>query len=115
MAINAERIQADIDAIAGFTETPSEGATRPTFSNAWRQARDYLVGQLEAAGCKVKIDAAGNVHARTSAIGWESPVWLSGSHIDTVPNGGEFCGPPGGVPPPGVGPPAPRGPEGARP
>src|SRR4051812_49500267 len=110
MAINAERIQADIDAIAGFTETPSEGATRPTFSNAWRQARDYLVGQLEAAGCKVKIDAAGNVHARTSAIGWESPVWLSGSHIDTVPNGGQFrpalgaAAPAGGARPPREGP-----------
>src|SRR4051812_16326242 len=92
MAINAERIQADIDAIAGFTETPGEGATRPTFSNAWRQARDYVIGQLEAAGCKVKIDAAGNVHARPNAIGWDSPVWISGSHIDSVPHGGNFDG-----------------------
>jgi hydantoinase/carbamoylase family amidase len=92
MPISAERIQTDIDAIAAFTETPGEGATRPTFSNAWRQARDYVIGQLESAGCKTRIDAAGNVHARPSAIGWESPVWISGSHLDTVPHGGNFDG-----------------------
>src|SRR4051794_27441957 len=92
MPVTPERIQSDIDAIAGFTETPGEGATRPTFSNAWRQARDYVIGQLEAAGCKVKIDPAGNVHARPNAIGWDSPVWISGSHIDSVPHGGNFDG-----------------------
>jgi allantoate deiminase len=92
MPVTPERIQSDIDAIAAFTETPGEGATRPTFSDAWRQARDYVIAQLEAAGCKVKIDAAGNVHARPSGITWESPVWISGSHIDTVPHGGNFDG-----------------------
>src|SRR5689334_3701594 len=92
MAINAERIQADIDAIAAFTATPGDGATRPTFSDAWRKARDYVISQLESASCKIKIDAAGNVHARPSAIGWGSPVWISGSHIDTVPHGGNFDG-----------------------
>lgn len=92
MPISAERIQTDIDAIAACTETPGEGATRPTFSNAWRLARDYVIAQLEAAGCKIKIDAAGNVHARPSAISWDSPVWISGSHIDTVPHGGNFDG-----------------------
>jgi len=92
MPISAERIQNDIAAIARFTETPGSGATRPTFSAAWRQARDYVASQLEAIACKVRIDAAGNLHARPTAISWEGPAWLSGSHLDTVPNGGDYDG-----------------------
>jgi hydantoinase/carbamoylase family amidase len=92
MPISAERIQNDITAIARFTQTPGSGATRPTFSPAWRQARDYVQSQLEATGCKIRIDAAGNLHARPTAISWDGPAWLSGSHLDTVPNAGDYDG-----------------------
>jgi allantoate deiminase len=92
MPISAERIQNDIAAIARFTLTSGAGATRPTFSAPWRQARDYVASQLEAIGCKVRIDAAGNLHARPTAISWDGPAWLSGSHLDTVPNGGDYDG-----------------------
>lgn len=92
MAIEAERIQADIDALARFNETPGEGTTRPTFSAAWRDARDYVIAQTQVAGCKHRIDAAGNVHIRPTTIAWESPAWLSGSYLDTVPRGGNYSG-----------------------
>ena len=92
MSISAERIQADIDAIAAFTETTGAGATRPTFSPAWRAARDYVAQQLEAAGCRVRIDAAGNLRARPVAISFDTPAWMSGSHLDSVPHGGNFDG-----------------------
>lgn len=92
MPISAERIQNDITAIARFTETPGAGASRPTFSRAWRQARDYVQAQLESAGCKVRIDASGNLHARPNAISWDAPAWMSGSHLDTVPHGGDYDG-----------------------
>src|SRR6266550_892728 len=89
MSIMAERIRSDITAIARFTETPGAGATRPTFSDAWRQARDYVIDQAKRVGCDVRTDAFGNVHARRST---EQPVWLCGSHIDTVPKGGDYDG-----------------------
>ena len=92
MPISVERIRADIDAIARCTQRPGEGADRPTFSPAWRQARDYVVAQAKAAGCKVRTDAAGNLHARHESISWEARVWLSGSHIDSVPHGGDYDG-----------------------
>jgi allantoate deiminase len=90
--IRVERIQADITAIAAITQTPDNGATRPTFSAEWGRARDYVIAQASAAGCEVEVDAFGNVHARQSAIGWEVPAWLCGSHIDTVPHGGDYDG-----------------------
>ncbi|HVT90061.1 MAG TPA: hypothetical protein VHD56_14505 [Tepidisphaeraceae bacterium] len=81
MPITPERIQTDFNAIAQFTPTPGSGM-RSTFTPAWRQAIDYISSQAQAIGCKVRIDAAGNLHARPSAIAWEAPAWLSGSHIN---------------------------------
>src|SRR3954470_19564164 len=92
MAVRVERIRADIEAIARCTETPGEGATRPTFSPAWGEARAYVIAQAEAVGCGVRTDAAGNVHARPKSLGWDTPAWLVGSHIDTVPHGGDYDG-----------------------
>jgi allantoate deiminase len=92
MAINVERIRADIAAIVRCTETPGDGATRPTFSPAWGEARAYVVAQAEAAGCEVRTDAAGNVHARPKSLDRDAPTWLVGSHIDTVPHGGDYDG-----------------------
>ena len=92
MSISAERIRADIEAIARFTETPGGGATRPTFSQAWRQARDYVIDEAKRAGCQIRIDAFGNVHARPNSLTRETPAWLCGSHIDTVPHGGDYDG-----------------------
>jgi allantoate deiminase len=90
--ISADRIRSDITAIAQFTETPGAGATRPTFSDAWRQARDYVIVEAKRVGCDVRIDAFGNVHARPATLPWDKPAWLCGSHIDTVPNGGDYDG-----------------------
>lgn len=92
MAVSVERIRADIAAIAACTETPGAGATRPTFSPAWGRAREYVIAQAEAAGCAIRTDAAGNVHARPAELGWDEPAWLVGSHIDSVPHGGDYDG-----------------------
>lgn len=92
MPISVDRIRADIEAIARCTETSGNGATRPTFSRAWGEARAYVIAQAEAAGCEIRTDAAGNVHARPSSLGWDAPAWLVGSHIDTVPHGGDYDG-----------------------
>lgn len=92
MAIEADRIAADIAAISEFTQTPGRGISRPTFSAAWRQACDYIVAQAKQIGCRHRIDAAGNVHIRQTAIPWDSPAWLTGSFLDTAPNAGRFAG-----------------------
>jgi allantoate deiminase len=92
MPINVNRIRSDITAIARCTQTPGNGATRPTFSRAWADARAYVIAQAEKAGCDIRTDAAGNVHARPKPRGWDAPAWLVGSHIDTVPHGGDYDG-----------------------
>ncbi len=92
-AVDANRIARDIEAIAAFSECdPAAGYSRPTFSRSWRGARDYVIRQAEAAGCEARVDAAGNVHARSARRGWDAPAWLCGSHIDSVPTGGRYDG-----------------------
>jgi hydantoinase/carbamoylase family amidase len=92
MTINPNRIAADIEAIAAFTETPGAGHSRPTFSAPWLAARDYMISEAQRAGCAHRIDAAGNIHVTPTAVRPEQKRWLSGSHIDSVPNGGKFDG-----------------------
>jgi allantoate deiminase len=92
MSVRAERIRADIEAIARCTATPGNGATRPTFSQAWAEARTYVISQAQSANCDVRTDAAGNVHARPKSLGWNAPTWMVGSHIDSVPHGGDYDG-----------------------
>ncbi len=92
-APSAERIHADIEAIARFSESPPDvGHSRPTFSSSWREARDYVISRAASAGAEHVVDAAGNVHIRHKDVGWDRPVWLSGSHIDSVPSGGKYDG-----------------------
>lgn len=92
MSVSVERIRADIEAIARCTETPGRGATRPTFSAAWAKARQYVIDRAEAASCKVWTDAFGNVHARPAMVASAVPAYLCGSHIDSVPHGGDYDG-----------------------
>ncbi len=92
MPISSERLANDVKAIASYTETPGQGASRPTFSDAWAKAVEYVVDQARRCGCSVRTDAAGNLHLRPSVHDRASSVWLSGSHLDTVPHGGDFDG-----------------------
>ena len=91
--VEGHRLAQDIEQIAAFTEQdPEIGFSRPTFSPSWRRARDYVAEEARKAGCAVRIDAAGNLHARPAARGWREKVWLCGSHVDSVPTGGRFDG-----------------------
>jgi len=93
MSINPTRIATDIDTIASFSEAaPAIGYSRPTFSPAWRAARDYIITEAQKANCTARIDPAGNVHIRPKSLGWKTPAWLCGSHIDSVPTGGKYDG-----------------------
>lgn len=91
--LSVKRLSTDIEAIASFSESPPDvGYSRPTFSAPWRQAYDYVIEQATEIGAEHVVDAAGNLHIRHPLVGWERRVWLSGSHLDSVPSGGKFDG-----------------------
>lgn len=86
------RIQADLEALAQFTDGSGEGITRLTFTPEEMSARRYLSQQMEAAGMRVRLDAAGNVIGRIEGSRPELPILMIGSHIDSIRNGGNFDG-----------------------
>jgi acetylornithine deacetylase/succinyl-diaminopimelate desuccinylase-like protein len=64
------------------------GANRPHLSAAEDEAHGLAAGWLEEAGLTVEVDRHGNLVGRSTRA---SEVW-SGSHLDTVPQGGRFDG-----------------------
>ena len=91
--ISEKRIMDDIERIASWNESePALGYSRPTFSPAWKRARDYVAEEAEKIGCSLRTDPAGNLHARPRGLGWDQGAWLCGSHLDSVPSGGKYDG-----------------------
>ena len=100
LQVDADRLRADLEANAAFgrveyDDPEKRGRTNRTGSDANEAARDRLVGRLEDAGLDVAVDEVGNVLGTwtpDSADPAAAPV-VSGSHLDSVPEGGIFDGP----------------------
>nr|WP_156709377.1 M20 family metallo-hydrolase [Natronomonas sp. CBA1123] len=91
---------ADLEANGAFgavvEEPPQQwGRTVRCGTDANREAREFLLERMTAAGLDVRIDAVGNVAGRwtpESADPEAAPI-AAGSHLDSVPEGGIFDGP----------------------
>jgi Iap family predicted aminopeptidase len=71
------------------TET---GMDRLALNDDDKSARDWLVKETIALGCKVTIDQMGNIFAvRPGKNPSVAPVMM-GSHLDTQPTGGRYDG-----------------------
>ena len=65
------------------------GANRPYGSAAESAAHELAAGWMEEAGLAVERDSAGNLVGRFAG---EGPELWTGSHLDSVPEGGRFDG-----------------------
>jgi N-carbamoyl-L-amino-acid hydrolase len=93
-AISYPRLEARLKALARFGALPGGGVTRPAWSPQYEEARAWLLGEMRAAGLTAWVDAAGNVFGATDIerFSADAPVVLTGSHVDTVPEGGTLDG-----------------------
>ena len=92
LRVNGPRIVEHLNKLAEFGRNPQGGVSRLAYSEADRQGREYVMGLMRAAQLDTSIDAAGNLIGRRA--GSEStlkPLWF-GSHIDSVPEGGNYDG-----------------------
>jgi N-carbamoyl-L-amino-acid hydrolase len=92
LRVNGERVMEHILALAEFGKNPQGGVSRVAYSEADKQGRDYVLGLLKAARLEVKIDAAGNLIGRRAGSADNLKPLLIGSHIDSVPEGGNYDG-----------------------
>jgi len=94
IAISLSRLRSRIETLAGFGALPGGGVTRPAWSPAYEQVRAWLLDEMRAAGLTTWVDPAGNTFGGLGAGGVRAdrPLVLTGSHIDTVPEGGILDG-----------------------
>ncbi len=85
------RVMAWADALAVHTEQPGM-LTRTYLTQAHHGAAAQLTEWMQAAGMTVRRDAAGNVIGRYEADTPNAPALLTGSHFDTVRDGGRYDG-----------------------
>jgi beta-ureidopropionase / N-carbamoyl-L-amino-acid hydrolase len=91
LPVSADRIAADIEALAAITE-PGRPWTRRAFSPLFLKGRTYIEARMKAAGLETRIDAAGNLIGRRAGAKPGLGTLMLGSHSDTVPDGGRFDG-----------------------
>jgi N-carbamoyl-L-amino-acid hydrolase len=90
--VDAERLNATMEAMKSFGGTAGGGSTRVAYTEANRDALDYLAGLMRQAGLETRIDEAGNLVGRREGTDPALAPIMTGSHIDTVPNGGHYDG-----------------------
>ena len=78
-----------IDEIYEVSKDEVGALTRFPFTEPWMRAQIYLKEWFEKLGFETFFDQAGNLHGR---IGPKGDTILTGSHVDTVRNGGKYDG-----------------------
>ncbi|WP_077619820.1 M20 family metallo-hydrolase [Bacillus sinesaloumensis] len=91
--VSGERLAARLAALSEIGLTPDKGSHRIGFSKEEKAAKDIVKKWMTEAGLTVTQDGAGNVFGRVEGKNPDLPALLSGSHVDSVPNGGHFDGP----------------------
>ena len=94
--INAARLQQSLERLSVFGRHAggafADGVSRVAYSDADVAGRKYAMGLMRAAGLDPRINPAGNITAvRPGSEPSLKPI-LFGSHIDSVPAGGNFDG-----------------------
>ncbi|MNB96642.1 Allantoate amidohydrolase [compost metagenome] len=89
--VPAEQLMELLEELAAFS-APGPGVSRLLYTPEWLQAQRFLQERMAALGMGVRTDGVGNVYGRFTGSQPAAKVILTGSHIDTVLNGGHYDG-----------------------
>ena len=92
LRVDGERINRQLLELAQFGKNPYGGVSRVAYSEFDRQGREWAMKVMREAGLSVSIDAAGNIFGRRSGSVATLKPLVFGSHIDSVPDGGNYDG-----------------------
>ena len=90
--VNGKRLNQHLGDLAEFGKNPQGGVSRVAYSEADRQGREFAMELMRGAKLDVRIDEAGNIVGRRGGGGANLPPLVIGSHIDSVPEGGNYDG-----------------------
>ncbi|MBC2723581.1 Zn-dependent hydrolase [Desulfosporosinus sp.] len=90
--INKERLYNRLLELGAIGKQETGGITRHSFTAEDKAAKELVASFMKEAGLTVREDSVGNLIGRKEGRNPEAPVVLTGSHIDTVCNGGIYDG-----------------------
>ncbi|PSK99406.1 N-carbamoyl-L-amino-acid hydrolase [Murinocardiopsis flavida] len=91
-APDADRLWADLTALAAYADPDLAGWSREVFTDPYRAARAWVRALMADAGLATSVDAVGNITGRLPGTHGGGPPIVTGSHTDTVRGGGRFDG-----------------------
>jgi N-carbamoyl-L-amino-acid hydrolase len=96
ISVDAAALRTRTEALSLFGRpdggTFESGVSRVAYSDADVAGRKYVMDLMAAARLEPRIDAAGNIMARRAGRDASAAPIVFGSHIDSVPSGGNFDG-----------------------
>jgi len=96
LRINPDRLREGLEGLSRYGRPEggnfSDGVTRTGFSDADVAGRNYVMQRMRAFGLELRVDAAGNILGSRPGSEAGLKTILFGSHIDSVPSGGNFDG-----------------------
>ncbi|MFC7322604.1 allantoate deiminase [Halobacillus campisalis] len=78
--------------LSSFGLSPDGGVNRLLYSSAWGEAQKALEHKMKNDGLAVHFDSVGNLFGRLEGSEAKADTVLTGSHIDTVADGGRYDG-----------------------
>jgi N-carbamoyl-L-amino-acid hydrolase len=90
--VHGSRLQAQLMDLRRFGGSPAGGTHRLGYSAEDKQARVAVAAWMQEAGLAPATDVAGNLIGRRAGSVAGMPPIVFGSHIDSVPDGGNFDG-----------------------
>lgn len=95
--VNGARLNTHLTELSRFGRTEAGGVNRVAYSDADRDARAYVTDLMRRARLEPGVDAAGNIIGRRAGRDASLKPILFGSHVDSVPDGGNYDGPVGSL------------------
>lgn len=92
LSVNRDRLWQHIQALGQIGKLPNGGVKRLAFSDEDMAGRAVVRQWMAETGMTVRVDTAGNIIGRYPGNNSQLPALATGSHLDTVPNGGYYDG-----------------------
>src|SRR5262245_20368725 len=92
LRVDGARINQHLAALSEFGKNPQGGVSRVAYTEFDRQGREAVLGWMREADLSVSIDAAANLVGRRAGRDSTLKPIVLGSHIDSVPEGGNYDG-----------------------
>ncbi|MFC5603682.1 allantoate deiminase [Sporosarcina koreensis] len=78
--------------LGGYGKDPEGGVTRLLYTKEWVEGQKALENLMQEDGLTTRYDEIGNLFGRFEGTTYKDETILTGSHVDTVKNGGKLDG-----------------------